>query len=269
MDKRNKCNQRRLIWCFIIINKLLLYQHLQCEIPHFVEWISCVCSVEPETGPALEHRRQKALGWINNRLQYWPCVLFYQQRELFHHASFCSKPAVIQWRHLFLKLQEGWTFTSCIPEPYNGIGVKNIWMDLLHHAFAFEESLFDFKQWKLAYHPTSKNTPLIFPHSHLSWASFEHLNLWILCCDLQSVKVQFSRINISVWRFLSTLLTLDMESYNPSETVDQQPLTMTFGLRPDFTDLTVDNWGTLQTVLLCSSVNSIVVLHNSTAVLME
>lgn len=44
---------------------------------------------------------------------------------------------------------------------------------------------------------------------------------------------------------------------------------MTFGLRPDFTDLTVDNWGTLQTVLLCSSVKSIVVLHNSTAVLME
>lgn len=176
---------------------------------------------------------------------------FYQQRELFHHASLCSKPAVIQWRHLFLKLQEGWTFTSCIPEPYNGIGVKNnTWMDLLHHAFAFGESLFDFKQWKLTYHPTSKNTPLIIPHFHLSWASFEHLDLWILCCDLQSVKVQFSRINISVWRFLSTLLTLDMESYN---SLRNSGSTITWHLRWDLT-LLISQWTTEAPYRLCSCV---------------
>lgn len=34
-----------------------------------------MCSVEPETGPAMEHRKLIGLSWIY-RLQYWPPHLF-------------------------------------------------------------------------------------------------------------------------------------------------------------------------------------------------
>lgn len=137
---------------------------------------------------------------------------------------------------------------------------------ILPYFFCIWRVIVWFQTMKTGISSHQQKHPLIIPHPHLSWASFEHLYLWILCCDLQSVKVQFSRIKFSVWHFLSTLLMLDMESYN---TLRNSGSTITWHLRSDFPDLTVDKWGTSQTGLLCSSVKSIVVLHNSTAVLME
>lgn len=129
----------------------------------------------------------------------------------------------------------------------------------LHRSFAFGESLFHFKLWKLAYHPTSKNTPVIIPHSHLSWASFKHFLKFV------DFVLWFAISKSAIFKdnYFSMMFHFSFAyvGYGKLQSPQKQWINnhMTFG----------DTEALYRLVLLCSSVKSIVVLHNSTAVLME
>lgn len=253
MDKRNKCNQRRRIWCLINCCFFSIY-----NVKYPILWTGFPVG-------ALLNQRQD-LPWTTGSTKVLVgflgfsigiLVFFNQQRELFHHVSLCLFQACCYTVEAsILKATRGLDFHFTYPgaiqwdwsQKQQLNGFTSQWWDI---------SLFDLKQWKLAYHPTSKNTPLIIPHSHFSWASFKHFPKFV------DIVLWFAISKSAIFKdtYFCTMFSFDcayvgLGKLNPHR---NRGSTITWHLvrLRHFTDSCVPQW------------KSIVVLHNSTAVLME